>query len=307
MGIPMNWKLKCLAFKALHNMPAGRFLHALAQRYVTRRYFETLSPGLMATCDFHIANLRRLPRGARVLEFGCGRNLLTPLLLSNAGAGTIYAYDIERIATVNQVNGMISQLRTSVPGEWPALRSLADLWPLYRILYRAPADARDSGLPENSVDLFCSTSTLEHIPRADIRSILQECLRIANAGALFSFIIDYHDHYGTADPKITRFNFYRYPDQEWRRYNPPNHFQNRLRHSDHELIYRDIGLHSVINSRRVLPSAEDDLARLEICDAFRHYSRDDLLTTKGYFLLSRQPMSARTENGHIVSGGFVRQ
>src|SRR6185369_13014962 len=111
----------------------------------------------------------------------------------------------------------------------------------------------------------CSTSTLEHIPADDIRAILGECVRISSSQALCSFIIDYHDHYASADRSITYFNFYKYTTEEWKRFNPPNHFQNRLRHSDHERLFGELGLRVIENRRIVAPWADRDFARCSRC------------------------------------------
>ncbi len=287
----MNWKLKCLAFHVLNRVPFSRQLHIAFQRHLTGRYFQKLSPTTLATYNYHVDNFRKLPPDACALEFGAGRNLLTPLLLSAAGAKCVYAFDLERLATAEQVNDIITQLRTMVPGSWPSIALLDDLGPPYRIEYRAPGDARATGLPDRSIDFIYSTSTLEHIPEESINAILMECTRIATSQALFSFIVDYHDHYGTADPAIGRFHFYRHTDTEWRKFNPPNHYQNRLRHSDHERIFEQIGLQTVAAKRLIPPWAEDELAHTRIHPVFSRYTREDMLTSNGHFLLRTAPCS----------------
>lgn len=135
--------------------------------------------------------------------------------------------------------------------------------------------------------LFCSTSTLEHIPADDILAILRECRRVASSQALFSFIIDYHDHYGTADKQIGRFHFYRYSDREWRKFNPSNHYQNRLRHSDYEKLFERSGLSSLQNKRIFPDWTGPDLKRATVSPSFKHYSHDDLVAANGHFLLSK--------------------
>jgi hypothetical protein len=290
----MNWKLKCLAFHLLNRMPSARSGHSFFQKYVTRRYFQELTPATLSTYRYHVENFCKLPLGSTALEFGAGRNLLTPLLLSAAGAKVVFAVDLDRLATVEQVNGVIDQLRVSMPGQWPALQSLDELFKLYRIDYRAPGDARNTGLPDDSVDFFCSTSTLEHIPAPEIKAILSECNRIASKQALYSFIIDYHDHYGTADHRIGRFHFYRYTDTQWRRFNPPNHYQNRLRHSDYERLFAETGLRAVANCRIVPSWAEQEFLKATVGPAFKTYSHEDLVTANGQFLLQLNSVAMAT-------------
>lgn len=131
---------------------------------------------------------------------------------------------------------------------------------------------------------FCSTSTLEHIPAPDIALILRECRRVATANAVFSFAIDYHDHYASGDPGITRFNFYRYGDAAWRVCNPAMHFQNRLRHSDYERLFAEQGMVATLNRRIIPADSPDDFAGL--APPFRGYVRDDLAALNGVFVLA---------------------
>jgi hypothetical protein len=272
-----------MAFHALRYLP--RSVYTFLQRNVTGRHFLRLTDAAFDTYHYHVVNFRRLATTGRALEFGAGSNLLTPLLLSSAGALEVLAFDVQRIATVAQVNHVIGQLRLRVPGDWPELSDLdSDLWRYYRIRYCAPMDARRTNLAPGSVDFFCSTSTLEHIPALAIGEILEECRRVASVRALFSFIIDYHDHYGTADPGISRFNFYRYPARRWRWFNPPNHYQNRLRHSDYQRIFQAHGLRTI--EERPITVSENEMQAEAPCDEFSSYSAEDLRTLNGLFLLA---------------------
>lgn len=242
-GCGVNWKLKCLTFHLLEHIPAGKLAHEFLQRYATRSYFTALTPERLCLYQIHVKHYQRLGRPWRVLEFGAGGELLAPLLLSAAGASEIRAYDVTRLATVPRINHMISQLRALVPGEWPALTTMDDLWSLYRIRYVAPVDAGENRLATGSVDFVLSTSTLKHISPREIRSILTECRRVCSGR--MSFIIDYSDHCAKADRSITPMNFYRYTTQQWRWLNPRWHFQSRLRRADFVTIFRELGLQIV--------------------------------------------------------------
>jgi hypothetical protein len=248
---------------------------------VSSRYFITLTEQDIAAYSYHVGNFRKLSGSVRTLEFGAGSHLLSALMLSAAGAEEVYAYDLSRIATVEQVNHVIRQLPNRIIGSWPEIVNLdEDLMRRYRIRYCAPADTRMTGLPAGSVDLVLSTSTLEHIPQRDIVRILRECQRVASTRALFSFIIDYHDHYASADSTITRVNFYRYSDAMWRTFNPSSHYQNRLRHSDYERLFLELGLRFVDN-RSVLQPIE--IGALH--SRFQKYSASDLMALNGFFTL----------------------
>lgn len=281
----MNWRHKALAFRVLGAMPFGRHLHRFAQRHLTARYFHRIDDHTIKTPFYHIDRLKLLEPRPVTVEFGAGRNLMTPLLMSNAGAGRVHAFDLARLATVEQVNAVIDKLRELVPGAWPAIGTFDDLTSFYRFDYHAPADARATSLPDDSVDLVYSTATNEHIPEDALRAILAEAHRLVKPQGRLSFIIDYHDHYASADPRITRYNFYQYDDRAWEAYNPGDHFQNRLRHADHERIFRELGFEILESERIIPPGAEAELDRVPLAPRFADYARDDLLAISGRFLL----------------------
>ena len=283
----MNWKTKCLAFHLFARLPGGRRLHSFMQRHVTRSFFLEVTDEVLSSYDFHLKNFRKLTTAGCALEIGAGTNLLLPLLLRKEGATQIYAFDLNRLATVEQVNHVILQLgkRFSREGEWPTVDNLEDdLTKKYYIIYRAPADARRTGLPPNSIDFIYTTSVLEHIPEEEIEPILTECRRIATSDAIMSHNIGYIDHYAHSDSSISYFNFYKYSDSKWRFFNPPNQFQNRLRHCDFEGIFKRFGFR-IVENERVMATPKEKEPAVALCSKFQGYSEDDLFTHDGLFTL----------------------
>lgn len=281
----MDWRIKCLAFHLIEALPGGDALYRAAQRHVTKRYFRTLRPDAVtdpeSSHQFHVRNYLRLGRPGIALEFGAGGSLSTALMLSGVGA-TVYAYDIEQLANPEKVNHMIRNLREiGAQGSWSEINSLDELETKYRIHYYAPGDVRDTKLPSGSVDYIYSMSCLEHIPPDDIADILSECKRIASDEALLSFWICYFDHYATADKTISRCNFYQFSDDAWRFWNPKRHYQNRLRHCDFENLFAEF---EMVSNERILCDSSA-LDGIKIDSKFAHYSREDLLTVMGKFLL----------------------
>jgi hypothetical protein len=258
-------------------------LYRWAQKFVTGNHLFEVTDAYLRIHQFHVAQYRRIHPG-RALEFGGGRHFLSPLLLSNAGAMEVLVYDIQRLSSPAQINHTIRQLRGRVAGDWPEIGDWSDLERIYRIRYQAPGDARHTGLENECIKFVCSTSTLEHIPAADIRLILKECSRVAAPGALFSHVIDYADHYRYGDESICLFNFYRYSESQWRWLNPPNHFQNRLRHSDFEKMFREQNWLPVEVKAGAMPA--DTIRTIPIDPHFQRYETADLLTSIGYFVYS---------------------
>jgi SAM-dependent methyltransferase len=279
----LNWRLKCVAFQILEHIPGGGVLYRWAQKFVTGSHLFEVTDAYLRIHQFHAGQYSRVHPG-RALEFGGGRHFLSPLLLSNAGATEVLVYDIQRLSSPAQINHTIRQLRGRVAGEWPEIADWSDLERIYRIRYQAPGDARDTKLANASVNFVCSTSTLEHIPADDIRLIFKECARVAAPGAVFSHVIDYADHYRYGDESISLFNFYRYSESQWRWMNPPNHFQNRLRHIDFEGLFREQGWKPLKQTAGTV--ASDSIRDLPIDAFFRRYESADLLVSIGYFALT---------------------
>jgi len=165
---------------------------------------------------------------------------------------------------------------------------VSELEERYGIRYLAPCDARDTGLPEGSVDFVSSTDTCEHIPGDDLASIFRESYRLLRPGGAFSCRIDLQDHYAYFDPSLSRYNFLRFSDRTWSVFNSPLHHQNRLRSPDYLQLVRDADFELVVER----PSGPSNKGRLELrslplAERFRAYSEDDLGVTVLSFVAVR--------------------
>src|SRR5262249_13944634 len=149
-------------------------------------------------------------------EFGAGWDLASPLSFWALGVGRQVLVDIRdllRLATLNHTIGLFGQISVELPRRpGGALAALSELGPRYGIEYRAPCDARQTGLLARSLDCVTSSNTLEHVPPEDIRAILRECHRCLRDDGVMSFLIDYQDHYSYFDANISGYNFLRYSD-----------------------------------------------------------------------------------------------
>ena len=286
----MNWRLKSLAVRLLGGIPLAEHARRFVQQRITRSYFLTVTEKYMQLYGAHVQPYRRAHPGY-ALEFGAGQNFISPLLLSNAGCSGVFIYDVARLATVEQINYTIRQLRDLVPGEWPEIRDCdSDLLRKYRIDYRAPTDVTRTGLADGQIDLVYSTNTFEHIPPEVIRNILVEARRISSPDSIMSHVIDYQDHYSYGDPSLSMFNFYRFSDREWRLWNPSQHYQNRLRHGDFRRLFAEFGFAELEVTTERAP--EGYFAAEVVADRFKGYGADDLLTRYAHFVLGRAASTA---------------
>ena len=128
---------------------------------------------------------------------------------------------------------------------------------------------------------------MEHIPRADLSLILQECRRLLAPGGLVSLHIDYRDHYSYADRSISVYNFLQYSERAWSRFNSSLHYQNRLRHPDYLELADSCGF-GILSERPMGPSDSDlrSLEALEIDQHFHAYDSHSLAIQAAHLVLA---------------------
>ena len=265
----MDWRLKALAFRAL-DLPGGDTVHYWLQRHVLRSWprpalrlasFPPRAQGLIDDCVRHLG---RAPES--VLEIGAGRDLALPLCLRRLGVGLVLASDVTRLARLDLVRDAAMRLGADVP----ELTSWDDL-DRYGVCYRAPHLVSAGDEP---VDLSCSNEVLEHVPAAEVPALLA-ALRGVTRG-ITVHTIDYSDHYARSDAALSRLNFLRYSDAQWRWFDGRRQHLNRLRHSDYLGLFREAGF-AVVDEQTWRADALPE----RIAARFAGYDRDDLLTVRG--------------------------
>jgi SAM-dependent methyltransferase len=300
----MDWRCKALLHTAFSHLPFGPAFHYAFQRYVTKSLPSSDAHFLAdyRRAQRHVAAYLRFASGpigeATFYEFGAGFDLVIPLLLYALGVDRQFLVDIRPLVKpvlVNDVIGKFRRLHGSlelrrIPNKEIDPRSdyVAAVRELYGIDYRAPQDARRTDLADESVDCVTSTNTLEHIAPGDIRLILRECHRVLRPGGVVSFRIDYQDHYSYFDRRISAYNFLRYSDRSWRLFNPPLHYQNRLRHRDHAEMLRSAGF--TIREDHPNIGGDDDLQRLRelpLDPRFREYTVEELAVTDAHLVATK--------------------
>lgn len=295
--VKIDWRRKAFAYRVFDALPAGRTLYYLTQRYVTRAYPRELSVHSKWACE-HARTFRDTYRGdlgaARLLEFGAGWDLFNNLVQWCYGVDHQLAIDIVSWARMDQINHAIRYLQSHPPPESVRLPGATLTSPFrlglrehYGIEYLAPADARAVPLEAGGIDLICTTSVLEHIPAPALTAILQECHRVCSSRSVMSHVIDYTDHYAHADPAITIYNFLRFSEQEWRRFNPDLHFQNRLRHFEYGEMFRAAGFVPV-RERAITDDGSDRvIATIPLSDRFRRMEAAQLLPRTAHWVLQK--------------------
>lgn len=296
-----RWKAKAALQTLFSHVPGREALNYLCQRRIFRN-LPVNDATLRATAQDarrHLENLTRhgtVPvNEATFYEFGAGKDLVVPLTYYCLGVREQLIIDIRDLAREELVVDALRRLGTGVvpdlvrsPEAALGVSGRQQRLTALGIAYRAPCDARATGLANTSVDYITSTSTLEHIPPADIRLILRECRRILRPGGVMSMLIDYQDHYSYADSSISVYNFLRYDEREWVRWNPALQYQNRLRHSDHLAMFTDEAF-EIIDDDPVVGSTDDlrIIAELPPAAPFRDRDPQDLATKLAFVTLKR--------------------
>lgn len=240
----IGWKTKALAFRLLRPLPS-RALYVL-QKYVSGHSRVDIT-AINRNWLLHRRALQTL-EAKRVIEFGAGKNLAQNIYLSKLGIAQILV-DLNPMLDLSLVrDALVAVSRLDPAISVVTIDSAADLEAKFGIAYRAPFDMGKTDYPAGSFDAVISTNTLEHIPPADIRRIYVESKRILRPGGQMLSKIDYGDHYGHTDKSISILNFLTYSEAEWAYYNPPNHYQNRLRHEHHIRMLEAAGFR-IVQSR----------------------------------------------------------
>ena len=302
----MRWLAKAALQRGLGALPQGERLNYVFQRHVLR----SLPAGDAALRRKFSRALQHLgvygehgpdvpPGEATFYEFGAGWDLAIPLAYALLGVGGQVLVDIRpsaRLELVNDSLASFARLHPELEAEAQSelrplggpLGSLGELESRFGIRYLAPCDARDTGLPEGSIEFASSTDTCEHIPYEDLAAIFRETRRLLRPGGAFSCRIDLQDHYAYFDRSLSRYHFLRFSDRAWSLVNSPLHFQNRLRAPDYLLLVREAGLELLVE-RPSGPSEEGiaELRSLPIAPRFRGYTLDELGVTVLSFVARR--------------------
>jgi SAM-dependent methyltransferase len=310
----MNWKYKALLQGCFSNIPLGEPLNYFFQKHVTKTLPspDAKFVSMVSVAKTHLDFLRQYwPRPlsqATFYEFGAGWDMVVPLTFYALGVDRQILVDIRRLLRLELVNDTVAKYqRLTCDGE--IMRkpgyyvnggqrdSSAVLKERYGIEYKAPCDARQTGLPTASIDCVTSTDTLEHIPLPSLRVILKECHRLLRDEGVMSFQIDYQDHYSYFDKSISVYNFLQYSDRAWALFSPSLQYQNRLRHRDYLGLLDEAGF-DILEERRQEGTESDCriIERLPLDQRFKSYSLSELAVHKSLLVSKKRSGSPESKN-----------
>ncbi|MBV8734006.1 MAG: class I SAM-dependent methyltransferase [Solirubrobacterales bacterium] len=303
-----SWLLKAAVQGAISLLPGRHHFNSLLQQRVTGSLVlsKATFDAKVSHCRHHLERFRRVRDAdgppAAALELGTGWYPIVPVGLALAGAPEVTSIDVTALLEAERVRRTLDmyaaalasgRLAGQLPGLDPtrAKRTIATARErvgataeelLATVGVRALlGDARASGLPAGSIELFVSNNTLEHIAPDALAEILAEFGRLSAPGAVMDHFVDISDHYAHFDRSITEFNYLRYPPAVWRFFNNSLQYQNRLRASDYRRLMERAGF--TVIAEEPARGAPEQLARIRLARAFRGYGRADLLVLRSWF------------------------
>jgi hypothetical protein len=283
----MDWRLKAAVQQVCAAMPVGGGAIYYSLQRMLGRLRDPERPLMMLRIAARLVReLRELGldlHGKRVLEVGTGWRVDIPIGLYLCGAKSVDTYDVHRYLkprlVMEAVTGLAKRrqlvLETFAPltdaGELErrldALLGAPDVGALFRLTgieYHAPADATRTGRPAGSVDVHMSFSVLQHIPYDTLLALFRDASRVLSAEGFAWHQIDLSDQFAASDPSISRANFLRFTDDEWKKYSDNRFsYHNRLRAADYNRLYREAG-HEILRWIYEV----DERSRAELANGF---------------------------------------
>jgi SAM-dependent methyltransferase len=266
----MNWKIKAHTLAILSRSPGGNAVYHGLQRILGTNRLNIREA--LARC-VDIVNLIREAghdsvRG-QVLEIGTGWRPFLPFVLSLLGAERVITFDvnpwltrnyafetyralgkhIEQLAADLRVDP--AMLRTRYARTLPQATDFKSLLDAFRIEYRCPANACQSGLPNGSIELVCSCNVLEHVSSEILGELHTESARVLKPGGLAVHRFNPGDHFAAIDKRITVANFVQFSAANWHWYGGSGlSYHNRLRCPDHAQLLEQAGFELAVNRVR---------------------------------------------------------
>lgn len=293
----MKWIFKAKVQKLVSALPVAEQLNYFMQKKVARNlpvpkteFFTKVRSAVRHFDMYKKYSINGSIEEDTFFEFGAGWDLIIPLIYFAMGINKQVLIDITPHIKFDLINDTLIRLtkyKTEIEKKnerafriispAPVITRKNDLERIFGIQYIAPLDASNTGFPAGSIDFISNTATFEHIPEAAILPILKESYRILKPGGVMSCLIDLNDHYSYVDKSISCYNFLKFNDQVFDKYNSSIHYQNRLRYSDYVNKIKQAGF-SIIEEKIQYPTEEDTriLKSLEIDSKFRDYNLHDL-------------------------------
>lgn len=281
----MHWKAKVATQFVLAHLPFGEQINHRLQRVQARRRGENHKQQRVVEIVASVASLAEYKaiKGATIVEVGTGWDALPTLALLGAGAFHIHTFDHQRHVRPDLLADAAARLAPFYSSSHCLEQAAATgAFDPCRVSYAAPADATQTGLPSQSVDVFYSYAVLEHVPEETIFALIAEAKRVLKPDGVFYALIGLHDHYNGFDPaRVSKVNFLRYPEWAWKLLVKNNiSYHNRLRERDFIDMLARAGASIAYRKGEVHQADLAEVQSMALAGRFAGYSPDELAVTR---------------------------
>jgi ubiquinone/menaquinone biosynthesis C-methylase UbiE len=304
-----KWVIKALVQKTISILPFRQKLNYIFQKYVTGgieltdlHWTDKLGCARDHISFYKNYNSKGL-QGTTVLELGTGWYPIVPVCLYLSNADKIISIDIQSWMTKPfQLKALEKFIESRNKGELEGYLSEIneDRWHILEDILKNQKDltkedinkminletiikdARNTALPDNSIDFISSNNTFEHIPKEILFQILKEFQRIIKVDGLMSHYIDMSDHFSHYDTSITNYNFLRFSKSVWNLIDNSIQPQNRLRFIDYKRMYEQLQI--PVTKEIITDSKINQLKQVKTSKEFTNYTEDELVISHGYII-----------------------
>ncbi|NNC94912.1 MAG: class I SAM-dependent methyltransferase [Chitinophagales bacterium] len=141
-------------------------------------------------------------------------------------------------------------------------------------------------LKDEEFDFIFSVNVLEHINKEHLPEIAKTLFRILKKGGLEYHSFGSYDHFYHIDKSISKFNYLRYSETQWKIIDNGIQPQNRMRIDYFEDLFKTVGF----NIEKELHSSPniEELKKVEVHEDFAHLPVEILAVDYGAFLLKKE-------------------
>ncbi len=239
--VQINWKLKSLLYKFLSFFKLYKPLFFIQKKITKRSKIDFKN--IVFYWDYHLRYLKE-SNSKKIIEIGAGKSLAQNIYLTYMFQRKIEQtlIDISNMIDLdlfNKANERIAEILGI--DRFPFARSINDLKKNYNMIYLAPMKLDQIFEKKLEYDACISSTTLEHLPKEELVENFRLLKKIIKKNGIISAAIDYSDHYSHTDKNIGNLNYLRFNFSDWKKYNSPMLFQNRLRHQDYREFFKSMG------------------------------------------------------------------
>jgi len=299
-----RWMLKYATQKGLSLLPFGT--GNAANRWLQRRFGglrnEPIYGFRRALVLVWVLETHGCPvEGKTFCELGTGWDASAALALLSLGAAKVHSFDIDRHLDPRLMLKGESMIRyregyqetdelpfspdvDSIVGRTDPAKLRHDAF-----IYHAPADARATGLPAESVDVYFSLAVLEHVRTAAMREILAESFRILKPGGFCYHYVQPAMHAVQVDPDATSVEYLRLSDFWWKTLfaNDISH-ENRLRAPEYVQLLNEAGFEIRGCWHTLDQKALAALPRMRLDRRFERFAPEELATNYVWLLCQKR-------------------